>query len=114
MEGITRGDVCLISFADGIDSVQHGCRPAVVIGNNIGNKHSPILLVTPITSKTHKTKMPTHVMIPEGEAGLSRDSMVLAEQIHTISKSQVQRKIGSLSKDFQITVDRAVKIALAL
>lgn len=114
MEGITRGDVCLISFTDGADSVQRGCRPAVVIGNDIGNKHSPILLVTPITSKMNKSKMPTHVMIPEGEAGLIRDSMVLAEQIHTVSKSQVQRKIGSLSNAVQRTVDHAVKIALAL
>ena len=113
MEGITRGDVCLVVF-DGIDSVQRGCRPAVVIGNDIGNKHSPILLVTPITSKTHKAKLPTHVMIPEGEAGLIRDSMVLAEQIHTISKNQVTKKIGSLSKNFQTTIDKAVKVALAL
>lgn len=114
MEGITRGDVCLISFAEGEDSVQRGCRPAVVIGNDIGNKHSSILLVTPITSKINKSKMPTHVMIPEGEAGLIRNSIVLAEQIHTVSKKQVHKKIGSLSKHFQSTIDRAVKIALAL
>lgn len=114
MEGIVRGDICLVSFTDAGDNVQRGCRPAVVIGNDIGNKYSPILLVTPITSKINKTKMPTHVMIPEGEAGLSRNSLVLAEQIHTVNKSQVQRKIGSLSRSYQNIIDRAVKIALAL
>lgn len=111
----SRGDVCLVAFNEFTDkNVQKGCRPAVIIGNNIGNKHSPILLVTPITSKTRKANMPTHVKIPSGEAGLPQDSIVLAEQIHTISKEQVQKKMGTLSRNFQDYVDEAVKISLAL
>lgn len=76
------------------ESVQAGCRPAVVIQNDIGNKFSPTLLVIPLSSKLKRLNMPTHMVIQHDERnGLSRNSMLLAEQATTISKKKV-KKIG--------------------
>ena len=73
-------------------SVQGGSRPVVIISNDICNQRSSTVTVAPITSRMKHLEMPTHVLI-----GNLRDenSMVLAEQIQTIDKSRLDRKIGS-------------------
>ena len=79
------------------ESIQSGCRPFLVISNNIGNKFSPILLVIPLTSQLKNTNQPTHTVIKcDGTNGLTSDSMLLAEQITTISKNKA-RKIGRIT-----------------
>lgn len=90
-------DVIYGDFPDMNDeSIQAGYRPAVVIQNDIGNKFSPTLLVIPLSSKLKRLKMPTHVVIKNNDSnGLSKDSVLLAEQATTISKKKV-KKIGSI------------------
>lgn len=79
------------------ESIQSGCRPYLVISNNIGNKFSPTLLVIPLTSQLKNTNQPTHTIIKcDADNGLTSDSMLLAEQITTISKSK-SRKIGRVT-----------------
>lgn len=80
----------------------------------MGNKYSKTVVVSPITSKLCKTDLPTHVRIPAGEGGLRFDSLVLAEQIHTVDKVRISNVIGKLSENYINVVDRAVKISLAL
>lgn len=111
---INKGDIVIVRLDGSIRSVQGGTRPCVVIQNNVGNRHSTTTIVAPLTSKVNKTPLPTHVKIPSGQAGLSMDSLVLAEQIRTIDKCDVQFIIGKLSGYFQALVDRAVRISLAL
>lgn len=84
------------------ESIQSGYRPAVVIQNDIGNKFSPTLLVLPLSSQLKKITMPTHTIINKDfDNGLTQKSILLAEQVTTISKKKV-RKIGSISnRDLQ-------------
>lgn len=78
-------------------SIQSGYRPLLVIQNDIGNRFSPTLLVIPLTSQLKNTNQPTHTIIKcDDENGLAYDSMLLAEQITTISKSKT-RKIGRVT-----------------
>lgn len=78
-------------------SIQNGIRPCVVVGNDIGNKYSPIILVVPITTRQKKS-LPTHLDVNEGDGGLLFNSTILFEQVMTISKEQiVSQKYGSLS-----------------
>ncbi|WP_024346862.1 type II toxin-antitoxin system PemK/MazF family toxin [Lacrimispora indolis] len=79
------------------ESIQSGYRPLLVIQNNIGNKYSPTLLVIPMTTQLKNTEQPTHTIIKcDNNNGLSAESMLIAEQITTISKSNV-RKIGRIT-----------------
>lgn len=79
------------------ESIQSGCRPYLIISNDIGNKFSPTLLAIPLTSQLKNTNQPTHTVIKcDGTNGLASDSMLLAEQITTISKCKT-RKIGRIS-----------------
>ena len=81
-----RGDMYYADLGRGIGSEQEGYRPVVIIQNNVGNKHSPTVIIASITSKTGvKAKLPTHYYI-DAEDGLELPSIVLLEQLRTVDK----------------------------
>lgn len=58
-----RGDMYYADLGRGIGSEQEGYRPVVIIQNNVGNKHSPTVIIASITSKTGvKAKLPTPLL----------------------------------------------------
>ena len=67
-----RGDVYLINFDPTIGAEVKKTRPALILQNDIGNRHSPITIVAAITSKFDEPLYPTEVLIPAGEGGLTR------------------------------------------
>lgn len=103
------GDVCFVEF-DGIDSEQQGGRPALVFQNNVGNTHSPNVVVLPMTSVRKKVNQPTHVFVPKSE-GLKLDSMVLCENPQCVSKKRVGQYITTLSKESMAKVAEASILA---
>ena len=109
---VNRGDIYYADLSPVIGSEQGGLRPVVIIQNDIGNKHAPTVIVAPITSQMHKKPLPTH--IPFCGCGLSKDSIMLMEQIRTIDKSRLKAKIGCLPPEKIEAVDIAVKISLGL
>ena len=83
---------------EGSGSVQTKERPYVVVSNPIGTKHGTIITVMPLTSKIKKKNMPVHCCIEANNTnGLSLYSMVLGEQPVTISKDEVEEKLGSVT-----------------
>ena len=97
-----------------IGSEQGGVRPVIVIQNNIGNKYSPTIIVAAITSQINKAKLPTHIEISANEYGLSKDSVILLEQIRTIDKKRIREKIGCLDNNMMLKVDNGIQISLGL
>lgn len=88
------GDIFWINFGDSFGCEQRGVRPALVVQNNKGNAFAPTVLVCPITSK-NKKNLPTHISIGQ-ESGLSRESVVLFEQVTCVDKTRVMSKIGHI------------------
>ena len=97
-----------------VGSEQGGIRPVLVVQNDIGNQYSPTTIVLAITSQINKAKMPTHVEIKSSECGLERDSVILAEQIRTIDKSRLKKRIAFLEDSLMDKVAHAIKISLGL
>ena len=107
-----RGDIYFIRLGSGTGSEQSGTRPAVILQNDVGNTHSPTLIVATLTSKTEKkAAQPTHCLV---EPEKLEPSIVQAEQIFTIDKSRIQNFAGHLTPEEMSRVDDAVKISLAL
>ena len=80
---IKRGDIFYATLNPVIGSEQGGTRPVLTISNNTGNRHSPTIIVAPITSRTHtKAKLPTHTEVKDFDK-LDKDSIILLEQIRT-------------------------------
>lgn len=109
---IKRGDLVYLNFDPIIGSEQGGPRPAVVVQNDIGNKHAPTVIIAPVTSKTKKTNLPTHVKLTS--KCLERNSMVLMEQIKTIDKSRIESYIGTLTDEEMKMIEKALRISLGM
>ena len=101
---VQRGDIYLADLGEGVGSEQRGERPVLIVQNNKGNIFSPTVTVLPITTKIHKSEgMPTHVIIDDLNV-LPEKSAIMAEQITTIDKSKLIRKLGILDKQFMSKV----------
>lgn len=111
---VRSGDVVWVKFDDeSIGSEQHGMRPCVIVSNNVGNIHSTTVLAIPITS-SQKSRLPTHVAIPVGVAGLYRESIVLCENMAHISKERIREYIGKMPKYFMKQIAIASTLATSM
>lgn len=91
-------------------SVQTGVRPAVVIQNDKGNRHSPVIQLSPITSQIKKP-LPTHVPVENlNGTGLIKKSTILVESTRPIDKHFIFGKIGKLNHHLIPNLNRAIAI----
>lgn len=111
---VKRGDIYYADLSPVVGSEQGGLRPVLIVQNDVGNRYSPTVIAAAITSKLSKTKLPTHIDISGQNAGLSRDSVILLEQIRTIDKQRLKEKMGHLDEHTMDSVRRAIEISFGL
>ena len=111
---VNRGDIFYADLSPVVGSEQGGIRPVLVVQNNVGNKYSPTVIVAAITSRLSKAKLPTHIELTKSNCDLSKDSVVLLEQLRTLDKRRLQEKICSLSESEMLKVDVAIMVSLGL
>ena len=111
---INRGDIVVVDFEPVRGSEQGGKRPSLVIQNNIYNKYSPTTIVAPITSKLFKKEYPTNVLLKKDDSQLNKDSTILLNQIKTIDKSRIIKKISKADESIMRRVNFAIKASLDL
>lgn len=111
---VKRGDIFYADLSPVLGSEQGGVRPVLVVQNDVGNKFSPTVIIAAITSQINKAKLPTHLEITADEYGLSKDSVILLEQIRTIDKRRLRERIGRLDDELMGKVGEALSISLGL
>jgi mRNA interferase MazF len=111
---VKRGDIFYADLSPVVGSEQGGVRPVLVIQNDIGNKYSPTIIIAAITSQINKAKLPTHIEISAEEYGLTKDSVILLEQIRTIDKKRLKERVGHLSDELMKKVDECIQISFGL
>lgn len=111
---IKRGDIFLANLEPIKGKEQGGVRPVLVLQNNISNKHSPVTIVSAITSKIYEKEYPTNIFLNKKDSGLNKDSTVMLNQIRTIDKTRLIKKAGSLDEVMISKVNNALKISLDL
>ncbi len=111
---IRRGDIFYADLRPVIGSEQGGIRPVLVIQNDIGNRHSPTVIVAAITSRMNKAKLPTHIEIDAARYHIVKDSVILLEQLRTIDKSRLRDKVCHLDEGILKKIDRGLMISLEL
>lgn len=109
---IKRGDIYFADLSPVVGSEQGGVRPVLVIQNDVGNKFSPTIIVSAITSQLSKAKLPTHIELSSLEYSLPKNSVVLLEQIRTLDKRRLKEKISSLDERKMKEINRAILISL--
>ena len=100
------GDVFMMEFY-GQGSAQAGCRPGIILQNNIGNKKSPNVVAVPLTSSLKKMNQPTHVFLPKNGTGLKMDSVVLCESPMSVPKKNIGSYLVTIPNHYMRKIARA-------
>ena len=112
---VKRGDIYYADLSPVVGSEQGGVRPVLIIQNDTGNRYSPTVIAAAITSQTGKAKLPTHLDLPvDHSCGLSRDSVVLLEQVRTLDKKRLREKMGHVEENVMEKVDLAIAVSFGL
>jgi mRNA interferase MazF len=109
-----RGDIYLVNFDPTVGAEIQKARPALVIQNDISNQHSPITIVAAITSKFDVQPYPTEVVMETADSGLAQRSAVLLNQIRSVDRRRLLKRIGRAEDSVMQRVDQALQISLAL
>ena len=111
---VHRGEIYYADLSPVVGSEQGGVRPVLIVQNDIGNRYSPTVIAAAITSRLEKTRMPTHIRVNGGSCGLSKDSIVLLEQIRTLDKRRLKERMGTLDTASMTAVDSALSVSFGL
>lgn len=111
---LKRGEIYFANLSPVRGSEQGGTRPVLVIQNDMGNAHSPTVIVLCMTSRLKKRMLPTHVILPRERTGLERDSMVLCEQVRTIDRSRLLERVGAITPEDMQRVESALRHSAGL
>lgn len=111
---VRRGDIYYADLSPVVGSEQGGVRPVLIVQNDVGNRYSPTVIAAAITSQMGKADLPTHIHLPAPGSGLSRDSIVLLEQIRTLDKQRLKERMGRLDDGAMDRVDRALQVSFGL
>ena len=109
-----RGEVYLVSLDPTVGAEIRKTRPAVVVQNDPANRRSPITIVAAVTSQFEESLYPTEVLVRAPEGGLTADSVVLLNQIRSVDKGRLVRRLGVLKSETMKEVDRALLLSLGL
>ncbi len=109
-----RGEVYLVNFDPTLGAEIRKTRPALILQNDIANEHSPITIVAAITSKFDDQLYPTEVLLKAREGGLNFDSVVLLNQIRSIDRRRLVKRMGKLRTSTITRVDNALQISLGM
>lgn len=111
---VSRGELYYADLSPVVGSEQGGIRPVLVVQNDVGNRHSPTVIVAALTSRGTKADLPTHVPVPREVSGLKCDSTILMEQIRTIDRGRLREYIGCLEPEQMMRADRALLTSLGV
>jgi mRNA interferase MazF len=111
---VKRGEVWLTDLSPTRGTEQSGVRPVVIVQTDRANLHSPHTIILPFTTRIRQRLLPSHVLVPAGEGGLTQDSVALSEQIRVIDNDRLIRQLGALSSARMGEVDDALRAILEL
>jgi len=111
---VVRGEVWLADLSPTVGTEQSGIRPVLIVQTDRANPHSPHTILVPFTSRIRQRLLPSHVFVPNGEGGLTQDSVALCEQIRVADTARLIRKLGALPATRMADVNAALRTILEL
>ena len=111
---VRRGEIYYADLSPVVGSEQGGMRPVLNVQNDVGNRYSPTVIAAAITSQQNKARLPTHIEIEARTYGLTKNSVVLLEQVRTLDKRRLRERMGCLDEKALPRVDGAIAISLGL
>jgi mRNA interferase MazF len=113
MNDIFRGEVWLVNLDPTLGREQAGTRPALIISENLFNQsYADLIIVIPITSKQKNIR--SHVLIAKDEGGLTMESYAKCEDVRSISKQRLLKRLGQVSRQTMEQVEEKLRFLMAL
>jgi mRNA interferase MazF len=109
-----RGEVYLVAFDPTLGAEIRKTRPALILQNDIANRASPITIVAALTTKFDPDLYPTEVLVRAPDGGLDADSVVLLNQLRSVDRRRLTRRLGRLRPQTMRLIDRALMLSLGL
>lgn len=110
---VRRGGIYWVDGNPARGSEQAGRRPGLVVSNEAINRTAPIVVVAALTSRIPRRRYSSHAPAPAiPGTGLTTESVVLCEQLVTVSKDRLGDRLGSLPLAAMARVDQALGVAL--
>ena len=114
---IARGKIFFADIPKTVGSCYFGKRPILVISNDLNNRYSKTITALPCSSRvSSKRHLPTHVYIPSGKGGtgLTRDTIVMCENICNYSVDIFEECIGEVDEEIMREIEKAVQIQIGI
>jgi mRNA interferase MazF len=112
MATLNRGDVWLANLNPTQGSEQAGIRPIIVFQNNIVSQFSSTVITIPLTTNQRRASLSICLFIPQGEGGLTQDSVALCFQLRVLDKTRLIRKLGQLNVETIAQLEEVVLLTL--
>jgi mRNA interferase MazF len=86
-----------------------------VVQNDVGNEFGSTTIVAPITSTVRMPISPVHVLLSaSAQTGLSSTSVALLNQVRTVDRRRLVKRLGSAEAATMNLVDEAISISFGL
>ena len=111
-DSLQRGEVWLANLNPTQGSEQAGTRPAIIFQNNIGSQFSTTTIAIPLTTNQRRASLPICLLLQQGDAGLTADSVALCFQLRVLDKARLIRKLGNLKLQTIAELEKVVLLTL--
>ena len=111
---IKRGEVWLADLSPVRGSEQAGVRPVLIFQNDAINAFTTTVLVVPLTTNMRRAELPSCAKINQGDGGLTSDSVALGHQMRAVDETRLMRRLGSVSGQTMMNVERCVLFTLGI
>jgi mRNA interferase MazF len=111
---IERGEIHIAALDPVVGKEISKTRPVVVVSNDVNNRYSGTVTVLPLTSGNLDKIYPFEVFLPPGSGNLPKHSKVKADQIRTLDKARLVKRIGKLGDDEIREIEKAMRVHLDL
>jgi mRNA interferase MazF len=110
---IRRGEIWLIEFDPARPNEANSTRPVIIITNNTANARGTLVTAIPVTTNIERV-YPFQVLLPNNRTDLNEDSKAQLEQVRSVSKSRLLKRIGQVPEDLMLEIGTKLRMHLEL
>lgn len=109
-----RGEIYLTALDPALGHEIKKTRPTLIIQNNTSNQYGSTTIVAAITSRVSTPPYPNEAIIRPGGSGLHLTSTVRLDQLRTVDRQRLLKRLGAVDGETLRQVDQAIKASLGL